>query len=246
MYPAKCICSVWSISGSGRKQKHLYNLLTTSAWLPLFGVLVLTLYKSSECFPPLWFPYILSTGHEETFLIEFWFTFTSLLSQDPFLVRSAPFTSHIWLLCLSYPLTSLAVLPAPPWLRSCCPFSELSFMFLLALSLVRPLPCCTPACFRVSATISMLLACSPLFISFHLAFHCFPCDIPVCVAYLWYEPSPYSPSQTLFLNLHTVFVCPIPFGHVLRSSSSVSASCSSHASRLCAQSSATNFQGNLI
>lgn len=142
-------------------------------------------------------------------------------------------------------LTSLAVLPAPPWFSSRCPFPGLSCTFPLALWSIRPLACCTPACSRVSATISILLTCSPLFISFPLAFHCLSCDTPLYGAYWWYEPSPYPPSQTPFLNPSTIFACPIPFGHVV-SSSSVSASCSSHASGLRAPSSATNFRGNLI
>lgn len=234
-----------------QKAKHLSKLLTSWACgLPLFGVLVLTLHKSLGFFPLS--SYILSPRHEETFLLELWFTVTSFLSQDPFLVRSVPFTICVWLLCFRLSsfhipwssLTSLAVLPAPPWFSSHHPTSGLSCTFLLALLLVRPLACCTPACSRASATVSVLLASSPLFISFCLAFHCLSRDVPLWVAYWWYEPSPSPPSQTPFLNPSMFFASPIPFGHTV-SSSSVSASCSSHASRLRAQSLATNFWGNL-
>lgn len=63
------------------------------------------------------------------------------------------------------------------------------------------------------------------------------------VAYWWYEPFPYPPSQTPFIKLFTIFACPIPFGHTV---SSCSVSCSSLASRLHAKCAAMNFRGNLI
>lgn len=108
------------------------------------------------------------------------------------------------------------------------------------LSLVQSLASCAPACSMVSATLSILLTCSPLFIASHLAFHCLSLD--VLLSSWWYEPSPYPPSQTPFPNPITIFACPIPFGHTAR----CSVSCSSHASRLRTKSAATNFRGNLI
>lgn len=65
------------------------------------------------------------------------------------------------------------------------------------LSLVQSLASCTPACSMVSATLSILLTCSPSFISSHLAFHCLSLDIPL--SSWWYEPSPTLPPKHLFL-----------------------------------------------
>lgn len=141
-------------------------------------------------------------------------------------------------------LTSLAVLPAPPWLRSCCPFwavlhapvgSPISQApFLLYASLLHGLS----YNFHVACLLSLV--------------HLFPFSLPLlslwhsCMRSLLVVWAISLPSQTLFLNPCMIFVCPIPSGHVLSSGSSVSASSSSHASRLRAQSSATNFWGNLI
>lgn len=63
--------------------------------------------------------------------------------------------------------------------------------------LVQSLASCTPACSMVSATLSILLTCSPSFISSHLAFHCLSLDVPL--SSWWYEPSPTLPPKHLFL-----------------------------------------------
>lgn len=129
-----------------QKVKHLYKLLICAHGLCLFGVLILMIYKSSGVF--LCLPCSLSAVHEETFLLELWFIFTSLLSQHAFLARSLwPFALYVRLLCFQLSsfhmpwssLTSLAVLLAPPWFSSLCPFSGLSCTFLLAL--ISPVPC---------------------------------------------------------------------------------------------------------